>query len=128
MGVIVVDTSVLVDHLRGDARATHQLEQASTEGTDVAASVLTAIELLWGMRAPEKRSVRTLLDALTMLPVTFPIAERAGAFARQFRASHTSIDVVDYAIAATAVEHEAVLWTRNIKHFPMLDGLEPPYG
>lgn len=79
------------------------------------------------MRASEKSEVRALIDALEWSPVSDAIAETAGRLARRFRASHTIIDLADYLIGATAIEHAGVLWTRNVKHFPMFEDLEPPY-
>jgi predicted nucleic acid-binding protein len=35
--------------------------------------------------------------------------------------------VVDYVIAATAESLHLPLWTRNVRHFPMLKGLKAPY-
>jgi len=55
------------------------------------------------------------------------IAERAGELARAYRRSHPGIDLVDYVIAATAELSGATLLTRNVKHFPMIDGLVAPY-
>jgi hypothetical protein len=126
MDVIIADTSVLVDHLRNHPEATRQLGEA-TKAHELCASVVTKVELLWGMRAPEKRSVRSLIDALTWLPVTDAIAERAGRMARRYRASHSNIDLADYVIGATAVECGGSLWTRNVKHYPMFPELKPPY-
>lgn len=127
MGVIVVDTSVLIDHLRGHAPATRRMQQAAKGGDELCASVVTRVELLWNMRADEKRDVRALFAATTWLPVTELIAEQAGTTARTYRSSHGSIDLADYLIAATATVHDAALWTRNLKHFPMFGGLAAPY-
>jgi predicted nucleic acid-binding protein len=127
MDMIVVDTSVLVDHLRNHPEATGRLDKAAEVGIGLCGSVVTKVELIWGMRAPEKRSVRALLDTLTWLPVTDAIAERAGRLARRYRASHSNVDLADYVIGATALESGAALWTRNVKHFPMFDDLQPPY-
>ncbi len=91
------------------------------------ASVLTKVEMLRNVRSGERRRLRRLFDALEMQPVTDVVAEHAGALARQYRASHVGIDVVDYVIAATTLELGATLWTRNLKHFPMFPDLERPY-
>ena len=127
MDVIVVDTSVLIDHLRGHKTATLRMTQAAEEGHELCASVVSKIELLWNMCAVEKRRTRTLMRALTWLPLTDTIAEQAGQLARQYRSSYSNIDLADYVIGATAARHDAALWTRNIKHFPMFEGLEAPY-
>ena len=126
MGVIILDTSVLVDHLRSHPEATRKLNEATT-ANELCASVVTKVELLWGMRAPEKRAVRSLMNALTWLPVTDAVAERAGRMARRYRASHANIDLADYVIGATTVECGGKLWTCNVKHYPMFPKLDPPY-
>ncbi len=124
---IVVDTSVHIDHLRGDERARAALRQAVDSGERLAASVLTKVEVLAGMRTSEERATRRLLESLDWIDVSDDLAERAGMFANQFLPSHPGVDPVDYVIAATAEYVDARLWTRNIKHFPMFPGLEPPY-
>jgi predicted nucleic acid-binding protein len=93
----------------------------------LSASALTKVEIVAGMRSHERRRTRGLLDAIDWIPVTDAIAERAGALARRYRASHPGIDVVDFVTDAAAVEVEGVLWTTNVKHFPMFPELESPY-
>ncbi len=61
------------------------------------------------------------------MPVTDPIARRAGELLRQHRRSHVGIDLVDYAVAATVEVHGASLATLNVQHFPMFKGLRPPF-
>ena len=124
---VVVDTSVLIDHLRGDAEARAALRQAAEGGEHLVASVLTKVEVLAGMRASEERATRLLLGSLEWIEVDDALAERAGAIANQFLPSHPGVDPVDYVIAATVERLEAELWTRNLKHFPMFPGLKAPY-
>lgn len=123
--MIIFDTSVLIAHLRGDERATQLLLQAPT--AERAASVLARIEIEGGMRTDERRSVASLFGILRLLDVTDPIARRAGELLRSYRRSHSGIDLVDYAVAATAEVHGAQLVTLNVKHFPMVEGLKAPY-
>lgn len=124
---IVVDTSVLIDHLRGDATARAALEDAVRAGERLVCSVLTKVEVLAGMRPAEERATRRLLDSLDWIEVSDEVAEAAGALANRYLASHPGVDPVDYVIAATALRLRAALWTRNVRHFPMFDGLRPPY-
>lgn len=119
------DSTVLVAHLRGDERATRLLTGVPTE--ERLASVLSRIEIEGGMRRGERAGVATLFGALRLLPVTDAVARRAGEHLRRFRRSHPGIDVVDYALAATAELHEARLATLNVKHFPMCKGLRRPW-
>ena len=123
--VIVFDTSVLIAHLRGDERATKMLLE--TPSGERMASVLARIEIEGGMRTAERNAVAALFTVMRMMPVTDGIARRAGEYLRKYRRSHTGIDLVDYAVAATADLHGAQLATLNIKHFPMFPRLTPPW-
>ena len=124
---IVVDTSVLIDHLRGDERAHRTLRAAADDGERLVASVVTRVEILAGMRADEETSTRRLMRVLDWIPVDDVIAEQAGQLAHRYLRSRPGVDPVDYIIAATTRTLDAALWTRNIKHFPMMAGLAPPY-
>lgn len=124
---ILLDTSVLIDHLRGNPRARSRLEDAARTGELLAISVLTRTELLAGMRSSEEPSTRRLLSVLEHVPVDERIAERAGALAREFLRSYPGIHTVDYIIAATVEQLDALLWTRDVRHFPMIEGLAAPY-
>lgn len=124
---ILVDTSVLIDHLRGDVAARRVLVAAVERGERLAASTVTKVEVLSGMRSREERATRRLLNALDWVAVDDSIAERAGLLANRYLRSHPGVDPIDFIVAATAEVHGAVLWARNIKHFPMVDDLRPPY-
>jgi predicted nucleic acid-binding protein len=124
---ILVDTSVLIDHLRGNHAARDALAEAVARGNRLAASVVVKVEILAGVRPEEERPTRRLLDAVEWLPVTDVITERAGELANRFLRSHPGVDPVDYLIAATATLHDAPLWTQNVEHFPMFPDLRAPY-
>lgn len=121
----LLDSSVLIAHLRGEPGATGLLLSLATE--ERLASVLSRAEIEGGMRSAERARVASLFGALKLLPVTDPIASRAGEHLRRHRRSHPGIDLVDYLIAATAELHGARLATLNVRHFPMLKGLRPPW-
>jgi predicted nucleic acid-binding protein len=124
---VVVDTSVLIDHLRGDKRARDAMAAAADAGERITASVLTKVEILAGMRPSEATATRRLLDSLDWIEVDDAVAESAGRTANHYLRSHPGVDPVDYVIAATAATMNADLWTRNIKHFPMFSDLRAPY-
>jgi hypothetical protein len=123
----LVDTSVLVDYLRGVEPA-RELLMSTLEGDQVlAASVLTRIELSIGVRASERRATDALVAALYWLPVDSAVAEQADALARRYARSHSGIDAVDYCVAASALVNELELWTLNVRHFPMFERLSRPW-
>jgi len=45
----------------------------------------------------------------------------------RFRRSHQGLATADLIIAATVEEHGLELATLNVRHFPMIPGLAPPY-
>lgn len=124
---VLVDTSIIIDHLRGRREARDALSGARTAGRLLLGSMVTRTEILGGMRASEKAGTQALLGVLEWIAVTEEIADAAGVLARQYRASHSGIDIADYLIAATATVSGAELWTRNVKHFPMFESLAAPY-
>lgn len=121
-----VDTSVLVDYLRGHQPAAVVLENHRASGP-LHASEITRLEVLAGMRATEESATRSLLSTLIWHPVDAEIAEEAGALGRQWLPSHHTIDSADLAIAATAQLTGLPLLTKNVRHFPMFPNLRPPY-
>jgi len=125
---LVIDTSILIDHLRGDARGRDALERALQLGGErVTASVLTKVEVLAGVRPSEEAATRRLLSLLEWIPVDEDLADQAGDLARRYVRSHPGVDPVDFVIAASVEKLGATLWTRNRKHFPMLRNLHDPY-
>ncbi|MDP8931388.1 MAG: type II toxin-antitoxin system VapC family toxin [Actinomycetota bacterium] len=124
---VLIDTSVLIDHLRGNPDARQALTMAADDGERLAASVVTKVEVLAGMRPEEEAATRRLLDVLDWIPVDDAIAEHAGQLANRYLRSHPGVDPVDSIIAATADTLDAALWTRNLKHFPMFPQLTSPY-
>jgi predicted nucleic acid-binding protein len=124
---ILVDTSVMIDHLRRHEGARAALTGARAAGERMIASVLSKIEVLSGVRDGEERATDELLRVFEWIDVDDELAGRAGAIARAFVRSHPGVDPVDYAIAATVERFDARLWTRNRKHFPMFAELSDPY-
>lgn len=123
---VLVDTSVLIDVLRGEAAAAEILRDARLDGP-LHASEVTRLEVLAGMRAAEETPTRALLAVLNWRPLDAQVAEVAGELGRRWLPGNRGIDAADLAIAATAVLLDAPLLTRNVKHFPMFAGLSAPY-
>lgn len=119
------DSTILIAHLRGDDRATEALVTAATDGPY--ASVISRTEIEGGMRSSERSHVARLFTGLELLPVTDGVAHRAAVELRRHRRSHPGIDIADYLIAATALEGGHELVTLNVKHFPMIPDLQPPW-
>ena len=123
---VLVDTSVLIDVLRGETAAADLLRAARATGP-LHASEVSRLEVLAGMRPLEEVATRALLAVLTWHPLDEGVADKAGELGRAWLPGNRGIDAADLAIAATAVLLDARLFTKNVKHFPMFEGLSAPY-
>jgi len=124
--VILVDTDVLIAHLRGVEAARSWMREARSHGP-LAVSVVSVAELTGGVCSGERREVWALLAVLRPEPVTELVARRAGELMRRYRRSHQGIGTADYLIAATAEGRGAALATLNVRRFPMFPGLAAPF-
>jgi predicted nucleic acid-binding protein len=125
--VILVDSDVLITHLRGLPAARDWLIKIRERTGPLAVSVLSLAEITGGMRSAERREVWRLLDSMHVETVDEIVARRAGELMRGHRRSHAAIGMVDYLIAATAEVRGFELATLNIRHFPMFKGLRAPF-
>ena len=125
---LVLDTSVLIDHLRGRPRAAAEvIPLAIARGDELWSSYVVRAELLAGMRAAEEAATRELMRLITWVDVDESMSEAAGALGRRYLSSHPGIKVADLIVAALAQHLDAELKTTNVKHFPMFKGLRAPY-
>jgi predicted nucleic acid-binding protein len=107
---ILVDTDVLVDHLRGQRQFVPGDDQVNV-------SAVTRAEL-YAAHDTLESPVTRLLDAMSEIPVDAAIAERGGTIRRL-----TGASLGNALIAATALEHELTLVTRNLWDYKGIDGL-----
>jgi predicted nucleic acid-binding protein len=125
--VKLIDTTIAIDHLRGESAASELLATLIDDGEDLVSSELVRFELLAGVRDKELPALEDFLSALHWAEVTEDIARVGGRLARRYRKSHSGIGSVDYLIAATAIVIDADLLTTNVRHFPMFNRLTPAY-
>lgn len=116
MKTLLFDTDVLIDILRGNQKTIQAVYKLMEEYNHAACSCIAVGEILAGMRPNEERLTRKLLDGLEKFPVTETIAELAGTLKQRTKTHQLCFD--DCLIAATAMSHDSLLLTKNIKHYP----------
>jgi predicted nucleic acid-binding protein len=99
--MIKLDTTVLIDNLRGNPAARRAVVRASERGERMACSVVTKVEILGGIRAHEEADVREFFATFEWIDVDDKIAELAGATANRFMRSYPGVGAIDYIIAST---------------------------
>lgn len=126
--MIVADTDVLIDFLRGAEPIAGRVALELGKGF-LATTAVSAFELEAGAHGPrQKLAVEDLLDALRILPLGREAALRAGALHRDLSARGLGIGMADSLIAATCIEEGGVLLTRNRRHFERVNGLKLSVG
>jgi len=126
--VILLDSDVLIAHLRGEREARDWMLEARRTTGPLATSVVSVLEVAGGMRSQERREVGRLFASLRTFPVNERVAWRAAELMRTYRRSHAGIGLGDYLVAATAETEGCELATLNVRHFPMFTELQPPFS
>jgi predicted nucleic acid-binding protein len=118
---MLVDTDVLIWHLRGYAQATRRLDQLHP----LMLSAVSYLEVLQGMRnKAELIAVQKMFQhrSAAILPITQAITHRAISLMESLTLSH-GLQMGDALIASTALEHGLPVLTGNVKHFAAVPGL-----
>jgi len=120
--VIFLDTSLLIDSLTGPKRLGPQLRRALDRGERVLIPSITLYEWLRGPRSQEELDVQENLFPVDSAVPFGP--EEAKLAAILYKAVRRGRDrEADVAIAATAIRHDAELWTQNATDFKDIPGL-----
>ena len=125
---MILDTTFLVDVLRGDSDVTDRLEAVDESGTPFVSAV-TMMELAEGIQLAdaspaERAAVTDLLENVNEIPFDRQCAMRAGELNADLVTAGEPVDETDVMIAATAVVHGYPVVTRNVAHFERVDDLE----
>ena len=128
MNGFLLDTNVPSELTRpvSDSHVEQWLDEADDE--ELFISVITIGELLKGMTALPEGKRRTDLQKWIdntlrpwfegrILPVSEPIAEHWGRLSSECKRRGKILDMADGLIAATAIEHDLTVVTRNVKDF-----------
>jgi predicted nucleic acid-binding protein len=119
MATILLDTSVIFDHLNGRFGRTEYLNDLLKQGHLLACCPVNFTEVYSGIRPGEEAETREFLLSLEFYAVTQEIAAQAGLLRRDWRQKGQTLSYTDVTIAAVAVASGLSLLTDNRKHFPM---------
>lgn len=121
MSVLLLDTTVLIDGLRGRPTA-GRLRESAARGDRLVTTAINVEEIYRGIRASEVSVAAALFRAIPAVPLVGEDGERAGRWRQEFAARGVTLHQADCLIAAVAARVGAQLATGNPKDFPM-DGL-----
>lgn len=119
----LIDTNICIDHLRGYRPATEYL--LKLQNMERWISAITVMELYAAPRisaAQEERMAGLIAAFNGIIDIDQNIARTAGELIAKYRKDY-GLNPVDALIAATALFLDAVLITRNKKHFDFIQGM-----
>ena len=118
--VVLADTNVISEFVKTtpDGQVMRWLESVQL----MAISAITLEEahfvLAWQPNTRKRALFNALVERLhAVYPITPAIAQRGGVLRGQFQAQGIVRSAPDMLIAATAIEHQLVLATRNVRDF-----------
>lgn len=118
---VLLDTSFLIDFLRGHPAARSLWDSLSHEGVLFGCCAVNVEEVYAGMKSGEEGATDVFLQALRYYPISRAAARRAGAYRREFRQRGITLHTADTLISGVCAVLGLGLVTRNVEHFPMRD-------
>jgi hypothetical protein len=119
----LIDTEILIDVTRRIERSIRLL-QGCAEQSHPAISVVTQLELLIGCRnKAELQKIERFIARFEVVLIDPSVSLRAVDLIRQYRLSHGLL-LADGLIAATALEANLPILTKNQRDFQFIEGLQ----
>jgi predicted nucleic acid-binding protein len=122
MGSVLLDTTVVIDLLRGRRGALARLLALRDAGDAPYVCAINVEETVRGLRPDERARVRTLFAGLREAPLGSTEGWIAGEWRRDFSARGVTLSQADCLVAASAAAIGGRLATGNPRDFPM-DGV-----
>lgn len=119
MAAFLLDTTVLIDVLRGSIDAAARIRALRRNGDTSYVCAINAEEIARGLRPSEEPAAEQLLAGFRVASLGTAEGWVAGEWRRQFAARGQTLAQADCLIAAAAVGIGASLATGNPRHFPM---------
>lgn len=118
MAAVLLDTTVLIDLLRGRPGAVSRLRALRAAGDTPTTSAINVEETARGLMPSEHQAAQLLFAGLRVVPLGRAEGWQAGEWRREHAARGQTLSQADCLIAAAAGSIGGRLATGNPKHFP----------
>lgn len=120
---VVIDTSIIIDYIRGSYGVFEDLAFLSKKKT-IRLYIPTVIILeLWKGKSMESEAVVSKVERMLRVCKVSPLSEQIAKHAGELIRKGIIIDFIDACLAATTLYLDAQLATRNRKHFEKVRNL-----
>lgn len=116
---LVLDSTFLVDHLRGLPEALARWHALFERGDDPIATEIVVCEVRSGLREADVPAFEALLRPVEFVQPGPDTAMLAGRWRAELRARGATLSLADALIAAAAVSLDAAVLTRNLRDFAL---------
>ncbi|WP_353570959.1 type II toxin-antitoxin system VapC family toxin [Candidatus Albibeggiatoa sp. nov. BB20] len=121
----MLDTNICIFYIKNHSRIVDKVKQVGFDACCI--SEITLAELLFGAENSQHISknhiaVQNFQNYFEIIPISEALDVYAKEKAR-LRKAGTPVDDFDLLIGATAIAHDLVMVTNNIKHFDRLQGI-----
>lgn len=117
MANYLLDSTVLIDILRGREDVIRRVEALGAEGHRLGICAVNITEVFSGMLERERAAIDRLMSSLLVWEISYESARAAGELRGQLRRRGAAISVPDALVGAVAMASDATLLTANIKDF-----------
>ena len=111
----LLDTTFLIDHLRGDPAAVRRFARMVEDGDEPLVNDVVVCELATGARREPDPDLLALLRPIEFIQPGPDAALLAAKWRREARAKGWTLSLADALIAAAAHSEDAVILTRNVR-------------
>jgi predicted nucleic acid-binding protein len=119
MASMLLDTTVVIDLLRGRSEAVRRLRGLRDAGDSPCVCAVNVEETVRGLRPAESEPASRLFRGLRVVPLGEREGWQAGEWRREYAARGRTLAQADCLVAAAALSIGGRLATGNVKDFPM---------
>ncbi len=126
---MILDSRFLIDLMANDQAAVAKLDELVETATPIGVSTLTVTEVGSGLRdETERTEFDGILDRMELVAFDKSESRRAARLQRRLQSDGHPVGAIDVMIAATALERDRGVVTRNVSEFERIDGVRvSPY-
>ena len=117
---LVLDSSFVIDHLRGEPAAVRRLRDAFEDGDDPIVTEIVVCEVRAGLRADDEKHFEAFLEPIEFVQPGVETAMTAGRWRDELRRGGRTLSLGDALIGASAEALGATVLTRNARDFALM--------
>ncbi len=117
--LLVIDSTFVIDHLRGDPAALLRWRRIFEEGDVPVATEIVVCEVRAGLRTDAERYLRAFIEPVEFVEPGVETALTAGRWRAEVRSTGRTLSLADALIAAAAHTLGAAVLTRNTRDFAL---------